>query len=135
MADLNTHLTQEQRSARGRKAGLKSAEKRREKKRMREWAEVIGSKECSIVNADGSEEVVPYDCAVVASMYQKAIQENDVRAAEFIAKLKGEMEEKVDITSGGKVFKGFADILPVVPNIEAAIAEQERQRKQNEDNE
>lgn len=127
MADLNTGLTQEQKSARGRKAGLKSAEKRREKKRMREWAEIIGLKECSIVNADGSEEVVPYDCAVIASMYQKAIQENDVRAAEFIAKLKGEMEEKVDITSGGKTFVGFSSVLPHYPNIEEEIAKNEPQ--------
>ena len=92
MGDLNTGLTREQMSERGRKAGLKSAEVRREKKRMREWAEIIGEKDTTVINADGEEETMPYDMAVVVSMYQKAIDERDVRAAEFIAKLKGEAE-------------------------------------------
>lgn len=132
MADLNTHLTQEQKSARGRKAGLKSAEKRREKKRMREWAEIIGNKEMSIVNADGSEETVPYDAAIINAMYQKAIQEGDVRACEFIAKLKGEFVDKVDVTSGGKAFTGFSSVLPHYPNIEQAVADKEQNRPTEE---
>lgn len=132
MADLNTGLTQEQMRQRGRKAGLKSAEKRREKKRMREWAEIIGNKEISIINADGSEETVPYDAAIINAMYQKAIQEGDVRACEFIAKLKGEFVDKVDVTSGGKAFTGFSSVLPHYPNIEAVVAEQEQNRPTEE---
>lgn len=132
MADLNTGLTQEQMSKRGRKAGLKSAEKRREKKRMREWAEIIGNKEISIINADGSEETVPYDAAIINAMYQKAIQEQDVKACEFIAKLKGEFVDKVDITSGGKEFTGFSSVLPHYPNIEQVVAEQEQNRPTEE---
>ena len=132
MADLNTGLTQEQMSKRGRKAGLKSAEKRREKKRMREWAEIIGNKEISIINADGSEETVPYDAAIINAMYQKAIQEQDVKACEFIAKLKGEFVDKVDITGGGKEFTGFSSVLPYYPNIEEVVAKQEQNRPTEE---
>lgn len=132
MGDLNTGLTQEQMSKRGRKAGLKSAEKRREKKRMREWAEIIGNKEISIINADGTEETVPYDAAMINAMYQKAIQEGDVRACEFIAKLKGEFVDKVDVTSGGKAFTGFSSVLPHYPNIEQVVAEQETNRPTEE---
>lgn len=84
-------------SERGRKAGLKSGEARRERKRMREWAEVIGDKKITITNADGTKETVPYDAAIISALYQKAIMEKDARAAELIMKLKGELEEKVTL--------------------------------------
>lgn len=84
-------------SERGRKAGLKSAEVRRERKRMREWAEIIGEKDTTVINVDGEEETMPYIGAVVASMYNKAVNEQDVRAAEFVAKLMGEMKEQVSL--------------------------------------
>ena len=136
MGDLNTGLTREQMSERGRKAGLKSAEVRREKKRMREWAEIIGEKDVTIINADGIEETMPYDGAVVASMYQKAINEQDVRAAEFIAKLKGENEPtKVDITTGGQAFRGFSSVLPQYPNIEEICAKIDAERERNREEE
>ena len=132
MGDLNTGLTQEQLSERGRKAGLKSAEVRREKKRMREWAEIIGEKEVTITNTQGVEETMPCDMAVVASMYRKAINEQDVRAAEFIAKLKGENEPtKVDVTTGGQSFRGFASVLPIVPGIEEICAKIDAERERN----
>jgi len=99
--ELNSNRTPEKRKEIARKGGLASGEKRRERKRMKEWAEVIGQKITEITNADGSTEKVPYDAALIASMYYKAIEENDVRAAEFLAKLKGEMEDKV--TLGGQV--------------------------------
>ena len=97
MGDLNTGLTREQKSERGRKAGLKSAEVRRERKRMREWAEIIGEKDTTVINVDGEEETMPYIGAVVASMYNKAVNEQDVRAAEFVAKLMGEMKEQLSL--------------------------------------
>lgn len=99
--ELNSERTPEKRKEIARKGGLASGEKRKERKRMKEWAEIIGQKTTTITNADGSTEEVPYDAALITSMYYKAIEENDVRAAEFIAKLKGEMEDKV--TLGGQV--------------------------------
>lgn len=97
MGNLNTGLTREQMSERGRRAGLKSAEVRRERKRMREWAEIIGEIDTTVINADGEEKTMPYIGAVVTSMYNKAVNEQDVRAAEFIAKLMGEMKEQVSV--------------------------------------
>ena len=136
MADLNTGLTREQMSERGRKAGLASVEKRRERKRMREWAEIIGQKEVTITNADGTKESIPYDGAVMASMYQKAITEKDVRAAEFIAKVKGEMEAtQIDITTGGQAFRGFSSVLPQMEGIDEICAKIDAERERNNEDE
>jgi hypothetical protein len=99
---------------------------------MREWAEIIGEKEVTITNTQGVEETMPCDMAVVASMYRKAINEQDVRAAEFIAKLKGENEPtKVDVTTGGQSFRGFASVLPIVPGIEEICAKIDAERERN----
>lgn len=90
-------LTLEEQSAGGRA----SVEVRRKKKQMREWAEVFGSMPFKVRNADGSESDTDYDGAIVAGLYQKAIQEQDVRAAEFLAKLTGQLKEQVEL--GGTI--------------------------------
>lgn len=68
---------------------------------MREWAEVFGSMPFKVRNADGSESDTDYDGAIVAGLYQKAIQEQDVRAAEFLAKLTGQLKAQVEL--GGSI--------------------------------
>ncbi len=105
-------LTLEEQSAGGRA----SVEARRKKKQMREWAEVFGAQPIKVRNADGSETNTDYDGAIVASLYQKAIQEQDVRAAEFLAKLTGQLKEQVEL--GGEI-KGVQVVVQDAATAEA----------------
>ena len=86
-----------------RKGGKASAEKRARQRTMREWAQFYGSlplhqgKIKDAKAADGIKEANPtMDGAVLAAMYAKAAK-GDVRAAEFIAKLKGQATEDVTV--------------------------------------
>lgn len=91
----NYERTPKEREEIARKGGIASGEARRKKKTMREWAEVFGAMPFKVRNADGSETETDYDGAVMSAIYQRAITEQDVRSAEFIAKLKGELEVKI----------------------------------------
>lgn len=83
------------------KGGKRSGEVRRENKTLREIAKIIGEKPIAITNPDGTKETVTYNVAMLNAQYKKAITEGNTKAAEFIAKLRGEMEDK--ITLDGKV--------------------------------
>lgn len=93
----NADRTPKERRDNARKAGIASGVARRKKKTMREWAEVFGAMPFKVRNADGSETETDYDGAVVSAIYQRAITEQDVRSADFIAKLKGEIDNKVKL--------------------------------------
>lgn len=90
-------------SAKGtqRKGARASNAKQAHKRTMREWAEFYGNlplhegKTKDPKAADAIKEANPtMDGAVLAAMYAKAAK-GDVRAAEFIAKLKGQTSEDV----------------------------------------
>lgn len=57
------------------------------------------------------------------------------KCAERRDKLLGLDRVQVDITSGGKAFKGFSSVLPVVPNIEEIVRriDEERERRLSEE--
>lgn len=79
------------------KGGKRSGEVRRENKTLREIAKIIGEKLITITNPDGTKETVTYNVAMLNAQYKKAITEGNTKAAEFIAKLRGEMEDKVSL--------------------------------------
>ena len=94
-----------------RKGGRASAKKRAEHRSMREWAEVLGNlpiqkgqiKDPKIASdlAKDPKTGKPHanltmDGMVLAAMYNKAAK-GDVRAAEFLAKLKGQTSEDVTV--------------------------------------
>lgn len=79
------------------KGGKRSGEVRRENKTLREIAKIIGEKPITITNPDGTKETVTYNVAMLNAQYKKAITEGNTKAAEFIAKLRGEMEDKVSL--------------------------------------
>lgn len=86
-----------------RKGGHASQEAQRRKRTMREWAELMGSlpmhrgKTTDPKAADGIKESnMTLDGAVIAAMYAKAAK-GDVRAAEYIAKLKGQTTDDVTV--------------------------------------
>ena len=85
------------------KGGKAKAAKMARQRTMREWAEFFGNlpvhddKLKEPKSADTIKEANPtMDGAVMAAMYAKAAK-GDVRAAEFIAKLKGQTTEDVTV--------------------------------------
>ena len=97
---FSERTAEEQREIRS-KGGKRSGEVRKENKTLREIAKIIGEKPITITNPDGTKETVTYNVAMLNAQYKKAITEGNTKAAEFIAKLRGEMEDK--ITLDGKV--------------------------------
>lgn len=82
-----------------RKGGIASGKARRRKKTMREWAEVFGALGIEVATTDGRKKKTDFDGAVVFGQYQAAINRHDTKAAQFLAQLKGELEDKVTVSS------------------------------------
>lgn len=82
-----------------RKGGIASGKARRRKKTMREWAEVFGALGIEVATPGGKKKKTDFDGAVVFGQYQAAIKKHDTKAAQFLAQLKGELEDKVTVSS------------------------------------
>lgn len=87
----------------GRKGGIASGEARRRNRTLRELAQIISEKKVNMPMPDGSTEEMTYDAALVQSMYQKAVVKGDTKAATFIAKVLGEIEDKHVVEGNGTV--------------------------------
>ena len=87
-----------------RKGGKASAKANAKRRTMREWAEFYASlplrKDGKVKDPKAAEDIrdtnLTMEGAVLAAMYNKAIK-GDVRAAEFLAKLKGQTTEDVTV--------------------------------------
>ena len=87
-----------------RKGGKASAKANAKRRPMREWAEFYASlplrKDGKVKDPKAAEDIrdtnLTMEGAVLAAMYNKAIK-GDVRAAEFLAKLKGQTTEDVTV--------------------------------------
>lgn len=86
-----------------RKGARKSNEAQKRKRTMREWAQLYGElplHEGKVIDpktADGIRDANPtMDGAVMAAMYGKAAK-GDVRAASFIAQMKGQLAEEITV--------------------------------------
>lgn len=88
----------------GRKGAVASNKKQAQKRSMREWAEFYANlplrKDGKVKDPKAAEDIrdtnLTMEGAVLAAMYNKAIK-GDVRAAEFLAKLKGQTSEDVTV--------------------------------------
>ena len=88
----------------GRKGAIASNKKQAQKRTMREWAEFYANlplrKDGKVKDPKAAEDIrdtnLTMEGAVLAAMYNKAIK-GDVRAAEFLAKLKGQTTEDVTV--------------------------------------
>ena len=87
----------------GRKGGKASQEAQKRRRTMREWAQLYGElplHEGKVIDpktADGIRDANPtMDGAVMAAMYGKAAK-GDVRAASFIAQMKGQLAEEITV--------------------------------------
>ena len=87
-----------------RKGGKASAKAHAKRRSMREWAEFYANlplrKDGKVKDPKAAEDIrdtnLTMEGAVLAAMYNKAIK-GDVRAAEFLAKLKGQTTEDVTV--------------------------------------
>lgn len=79
------------------KGGIRSGQVRRENKRWRDIFSAVGKKKITITNPDGTKETVTFEEAGAVALYRKYIQEGDPKAAATIAKILGEMEDKVTL--------------------------------------
>lgn len=85
----------------GRKGGKASGKSRREKKSMKEWAQILGEVKMKKMRDDGMMEEVTFDQATVATLYEVSHDKTNptaaVRAAEALAKLKDEYSITVNM--------------------------------------
>lgn len=86
-----------------RKGGKASQEAQARKRTMREWAEMYGELPLhpgrikDPKNAEGIRDANPtMDGAVIGAMYGKAVK-GDVRAANFLAQMKGQLTEDITV--------------------------------------
>lgn len=90
----------EERRAIASKGGHATAAKNRERKLLREIVRACGDRTVTVPVMGGGSEKTTYDIAMVLTMYREAVQEGNVRAAEFLAKISGAMEEKPAVSAG-----------------------------------
>lgn len=94
-----TKRTKEEARKISQNGGKASGESRKKKKMMREWAEIFGSQSIDVSLPGGKKRKTSFDGAVVFAQYQKAIKEGNVKSAYFLAQLKGEMEQNINVSS------------------------------------
>ncbi len=80
--------------------GKASNAKQRQRKLLREIVRACAERNIDIETMEGTTENVQYDVAMVLSMYKQAIKEGNVKAAEFIAKISGALDEKPETHAG-----------------------------------
>ena len=96
------------------KGGVASGEARRRKRQLGEIANIVGvlkadkkkQKALNEFGVDKAEDMI-HDVVLIVEQYKKA-EEGDTRAAEFIAKIRGELVNKQDITTNGEAIEEVA---------------------------
>ena len=96
------------------KGGVASGEARRRKRQLGEIANIVGvlkadkkkQKALNEFGVDKAEDMI-HDVVLIVEQYKKA-EEGDTRAAEFIAKICGELVNKQDITTNGEAIEEVA---------------------------
>ena len=102
LVSLADRTTEERREI-ARAGGIASGEARRRNRTLRQIAEMLSDKQIPMKDGAGNIEMVTYDVAMIHSQYQKAIQNKDTKAAEYISKLLGEIVDKHEVEAKGTV--------------------------------
>lgn len=102
LVSLADRTTEEQREI-ARAGGIASGEARRRQRTLREIAEILAERKVTMPMPDGTQEEMTYDAALIQSMYQRAVTKGDTKAATFIAKILGEIEDKHVVESKGGI--------------------------------
>lgn len=94
-----TERTKEEAKRISRAGGIASGKARRKQKEMREWAKIIGALPAKVVCPDGKAlKGATLDADLVMQQYRKA-HNGSTSAAYFLATLRGQLEEKVSLSS------------------------------------
>ena len=86
----------------GAKGGLASGEARRERKRLRELAEIIANETISTTMPDGSKRSTTFSEALIIGQYREAMK-GKTEAAKFLATIMGDFVEKKEETVKAEV--------------------------------
>lgn len=97
--NLQPVRTKEEARERGRQGGIASGKARRERKTMRQLALELGDVAIDLQLPGGKKKKSTMAAAVVMGQYQSAIKKGNTKAAKFLAQLRGELEEKLNVTS------------------------------------
>lgn len=97
--NLQAPRSTEEARRRGRAGGIASGKARREKRTMREFAEILGQELVEMPMPDGTKREMTLAEATVFSQYRQATTKGNTKAAIFLATLRGEMEQKVAVTT------------------------------------
>lgn len=89
-------------AANGAKGGIASGEARRERKRLRELAEIIANEPISTTMPDGTKRSSTFGEAVIIGQYREAMK-GKTEAAKFLATLLGDFVEKKEETLKAEV--------------------------------
>ena len=118
VANLQPVRDHEDAVARGRNGGLKSAEKRRENKRLREIADIVGERGIDVALPDNTKQHMTFKEATIFAQYKRAIMEGDTSAARFLAELLGELKQQVSVsTEGMTIVVGSQQTADAIQNI------------------
>lgn len=101
----NDERTPSERRELAAKAGRASGASRRRKKSMKEWAKILGALPIKVTLPDATNLDSDLNGATIMAMYKSAMKGN-VKSAQFLAKLRGELNEKVDLEVSGSKKKG-----------------------------
>lgn len=82
------------------KGGKARGAQRRQRKLLREIVQACAERRIDVKTLEGTTENVEYDVAMILSMYRQAVMEGNVKAAEFIAKISGALDEKPETHAG-----------------------------------
>ena len=88
--------------ANGAKGGIASGEARRERKRLRELAEIIANETISTTMPDGSKRSTTFSEALIIGQYREAMK-GKTEAAKFLATIMGDFVEKKEETVKAEV--------------------------------
>ena len=86
----------------GRKGGIASGESKRERKRLRELAEIIANETISTTMPDGSKRSTTFSEALIIGQYREAMK-GKTEAAKFLATIMGDFVEKKEETVKAEV--------------------------------
>lgn len=98
----NSERTPQERQEIARSGGIASGEARRERKRLRELAEIIANETISTTMPDGSKRSTTFSEALIIGQYREAMK-GKTEAAKFLATLLGDFVEKKEETLKAEV--------------------------------
>lgn len=98
----NCERTPQERQEIARRGGIASGEARRERKRLRELAEIIANETISTTMPDGSKRSTTFSEALIIGQYREAMK-GKTEAAKFIATIMGDFVEKKEETVKAEV--------------------------------